>query len=119
MKIGEGSIDTLALEIDARTIHNAELGAWRTAAGDIDLLLGIPNTSRWELARSDQLTKDATIIEIDGQHIPVASLDHIIRSKEIADRPKDREALDELRTLRENQRETGPTPEPPGTGDTL
>lgn len=31
----------------------------------------------------------------------VASLDDLIRSKEIADRPKDREALVELRRLRE------------------
>ena len=48
MKIGEGSIDTLALEIDARMIRNTELGAWRTVAGDIDVLLGIPSKSRWE-----------------------------------------------------------------------
>jgi hypothetical protein len=118
MKIGEGSVDTLEVNIDARTIHNTELGAWRTIAGDIDVLLGIPSTSRWELARYDQLAKEATVIEIDGQHIPVASLDDIIRSKEIADRPKDREALDELRTLRDRQRETERQPEPPDTGDT-
>lgn len=40
LKIGEGSIETLEIQIDARTIHGLEIGAWRTAAGDVDVLLG-------------------------------------------------------------------------------
>jgi hypothetical protein len=32
-KIGEGSIDTLAVALDAKTISNLEIGAWRTVAG--------------------------------------------------------------------------------------
>ena len=59
------------------------------------------------------------MIQIDGHRIPVASLKDIIRSKEIADRPKDREALDELRALRDRHRETERQPEPPDTGYTL
>ena len=51
LKVGEGSIDTLDNEIDARTIHNIEIGAWRTTAGDVDVLLGIPAESRRDLAR--------------------------------------------------------------------
>ena len=62
---------------------------------------------------------EATVVEIDGQRPPVASLDDIIRSKEIADRPKDREALDELRTLRDRQRETGRWAEQPDAGSTV
>lgn len=100
LKIGEGSLETLALDIDARTIHGLEIGAWRTSAGDVDVLLGIPGTSRSELARYEQLAHNAIVIQIDALRIPVASLDDIIRSKEIAGRPKDHAALRELRALR-------------------
>jgi hypothetical protein len=101
LKIGEGSIETLEIEIDARTIHGLEIGAWRTAAGDVDVLLGIPRGSRFELLRYEHLVENATELDVDGLRVLVASLDDIIRSKEIADRPKDREALEELRSLRD------------------
>lgn len=100
LKIGEGSIETLEVQIDARTIHALEIGAWRTAAGDVDVLLGIPRGSRFELVRYEQLAENATEVNVDGLRILVASLDDIIRSKEVVDRPKDREALVELRSLR-------------------
>lgn len=58
--------------------------------------------SRRKLLRYEQLAEHATEIEVDGLRVSVASLDDIIRSKEIVDRPKDREALDELRLLRES-----------------
>lgn len=101
LKIGEGSIETLEIQIDAHTIHGLEIGAWRTAAGDVDVLLGIPRGSRFELVRYEQLVENATELDVDGLRILVASLDDIIRSKEIADRPKDRGALKELRSLRD------------------
>lgn len=100
LKIGEGSIETLALDIDARTIDGMEIGAWRTSAGDVDVLLGIPSSSRFELARYERLAEGAVQLEIDSLRVLVASLADIIRSKEIADRPKDRAALEELRSLR-------------------
>lgn len=104
LKIGEGSIETLALQIDARTIRGLEIGAWRTVAGDVDILLGIPADSLSELARFEHLAPNATELLIDSLRILVASLDDIIRSKEAADRPKDREALRELRALRDSSR---------------
>jgi hypothetical protein len=41
------------------------------------------------------------LIAIGELEIPIAALEDIIRSKEIADRPADRAALPELRRLRE------------------
>lgn len=66
LKIGEGSVETLALDIDARTIHGLKIGAWRTSAGDVDVLLGIPGTSRSELARYEQLARNAIVLQIDA-----------------------------------------------------
>lgn len=105
--------DHLRLPPDARLIAGQEIGSWRTSGGDVDVLNGIPRqrTPR-RVARYEQLLEDSAVLAIDGREIPVASLDAIIRSKEIADRPKDRDALPELRDLRERRREL----EPPDLG---
>lgn len=86
MKIGEGSIELLGVALDAKTLANIEIVSWRTRAGDVDVLLGIPCTSRFELARYEQLIQNANIVEADGLNVAVASLADTIRSKEIADR---------------------------------
>jgi hypothetical protein len=99
LKIGEGSIEMLEVALDARTISNMEIGAWRTVAGDIDVLLGIPAESRTKLARYEQLLSRASVLVIGGARVSVASLADIIRSKEVSDRPKDRVALPELQRL--------------------
>lgn len=99
LKIGEGSIDLLDAHIDARMIRALEIGTWRTVAGDLDVLMGIPGSSTAELARYEQLATGAVTLEVGELRVLVASLRDIIRSKELSDRPKDREALRELRTL--------------------
>jgi hypothetical protein len=116
MKIGEGSIELLEVALDAKTLANMEIVPWRTRAGDVDILLGIPSASRYELSRYERLLVNATIVEVDGFRVAVASLADIIQSKEVADRPKDRELLQELRLIedRHPRRETGH--EPPDLG---
>lgn len=80
LKIGDGSFDTLELQIGAHTIHSLEIGARRPAAGDVDVLLGIPRGVRRKLLRYEQLVEDATERDVDGLRVLVASLDDIIRS---------------------------------------
>jgi hypothetical protein len=104
LKIGEGSIDLLEVDLDGRTLRPMEITTWRTTAGDVDVLLGIPKDSRWALARYEHLVERAVALEIAGQRVLVAALEDIIRSKEIADRPADRAALPELHELRDRQR---------------
>lgn len=116
MKIGEGSIELLEVALDAKTLANVEIVPWRTRAGDVDILLGIPSTSRYELARYEQLIVNATTIDVDGFRVAVASLADIIRSKEVADRPKDREALQELRLIEDRYRGRESDREQPGFG---
>jgi hypothetical protein len=120
IKIEEGSIETLAVPVDAKTISNLEIGTWRTSAGDVDILLGIPRTSRVELARYEELMENASVLDFGRDQVAVASLTDLIRSKEVSDRIKDREALSELRDLRAQEagRERGDSrgSEPPDLG---
>jgi hypothetical protein len=89
--------------IDATLLARMEVATWRTHSGDVDVLLGIPRNASWELARYTELRDRGEVIELGELRIAVAALDDIIRSKEIADRPADREALPELRRLLEER----------------
>jgi hypothetical protein len=81
-----------------------EIATWRTPSGDVDVLLGIPRDERWELARYQKLRDHGHVVDLGDLRVAVASLDDIIRSKEIADRPADRDALPELRRLRDGRK---------------
>lgn len=48
----------------------------------------------------EDLRPDAVVVDLDGTSVAVASLDDVIRSKEAADRSKDRLVLPALRELR-------------------
>ena len=50
--------------------------------------------------RYAELVDRASELHLDGIVVRVAALDDVIASKEWADRPKDRDALPELRSLR-------------------
>jgi len=91
----------LAVPIDGVMLSRMEIGTWRTIAGDLDVLLGIPRESRWDLARYEYLRENAVAIEIGETTVLAASLEDITRSKEIANRTPDQEALPELRELLE------------------
>ena len=83
----------LTMPLDGAMLFRMEITTWRTDAGDIDILLGIPRDSRWDLARYEQLRENAVLIEVGEHTVLVAALGDIIRSKEIANRPPDLEAL--------------------------
>jgi len=78
-----------------------EVATRRTRSGDVDVLLGIPRDESWDLVRYQELRECGAVIAIGELEIPIAALEDIIRSKEIADRPADRETLPELRRLRD------------------
>jgi hypothetical protein len=86
--------------IDSVLISRMQIGTWQTRAGGFDILRGIPKTATSE-ARFEELSARATTTEISGRTIQIADLEDVVRSKRIADRPKDHEALPELDKLRE------------------
>ena len=66
-------------------------------AGDLDLMFRPSGTQGYA-----DLRRDAVLVEAaQGVSILVASLPDIVRSKEAADREKDRRALPRLRRLRD------------------
>jgi hypothetical protein len=52
----------------------------------------------------EQLKSAATLADIEGERVRVASLDHLIAMKETAGRPTDRMMATEYRTLSDEQR---------------
>lgn len=76
----------------------AQLDAYRPDDG-YGCGAGIPDKSQYERVQYRGLAEDALVVEVGESSILVASLGAIIRSKEIADRDKDRQALDELRAI--------------------
>ncbi len=86
---------------DVHGLHNMETTCWRSPFGDVDVLLGIPETSQYEKAQYRKLAQDAVVVEFGESSVLVASLAAVIRSKQIADRPKDHEALPELIALQD------------------
>ena len=90
----EGEPDGLAFDRSARMLSRASILNLMTRAGALDLCMSPAGSGGYE-----DLRKDAAEIEIRGLRILVASLPHIIRSKEAAGREKDRAVLPSLRRL--------------------
>lgn len=89
----------LPVPVSGSTLARMELSTWRTDAGDFDVLAVLPGADGRRLSYED-LADRADELELDGTVVRVAALDDVIASKEWADRPKDRDALVELRALR-------------------
>jgi len=88
----------LPTQVDGMSLSQMELSTWRTDAGDFDVLATMPDRHGAHL-RYEDLVSRAITVDISGRPIRVAALADVIASKEWADRPKDRQALPELRDL--------------------
>lgn len=88
----------LPLHLDGATLARMDISTWRTDAGDLDVLTAIP-TRDGGRSRYEDLLVRASSVDFGGVPVRVAALEDIIASKEWADRPKDRAALEELRRL--------------------
>jgi len=81
-------------QLDARTLAAGANFTFSTSLGSIDILgdpAGAPPYHR--------LKADAMTIDVRGQPVRVASLDHLIAMKEAAGRPKDKLMATEYRKL--------------------
>jgi hypothetical protein len=96
----DAEAQTLPVQIDATTIDMAGMSTWMTDAGPFDVLAGL-EASDGRLVPYAELLEHSGVLQGDGFVIRVASLEDIILAKERADRAKDRDALPELRALRD------------------
>src|SRR5262245_9791851 len=88
--------DGVPFSMDADFLGHMNLVNLTTRFGDFDIAFRPAGSQGY-----DDLVQRATEIEIDGTVVPVASLADIIRSKEIANRPKDRATLPILSALQD------------------
>jgi hypothetical protein len=88
----------LPVRLDAATLAAFGSSTWMTDAGPLDLLVELRDTSGARHPYS-MLIKRSVPILIGGITVHLASLRDVIESKEFAGRPKDLEALTELRNL--------------------
>lgn len=88
--------DPVAFELDERAFGSFTTMTLSTRLGPLDLAFRPDATGGYP-----DLSRSAETVEVYGLTIRLASLDDIIRSKEAANRAKDREALRGLRELRE------------------
>jgi hypothetical protein len=92
----EGIPDGVPFEFDPVTLRNGNVWTLLTRHGPLDICLYPVGSDGY-----DSLATRQWIVDYDGVMVAVADLADIIRSKEVAGRPKDRQALPTLRRLAE------------------
>ncbi len=94
-----GAPADLPFLLDAKTIENGSNFTFITRHGDFDILGhadGMPSY--------DELRSEASVHDILGLDIRVASIEHLIAMKRAANRPKDRVAVEEYIVIADEQR---------------
>ncbi len=94
-----GAAPDLPFQLDAETLRQGMNFTFDTKLGPFDIL-GEPSGA----PPYDKLRADATIIEVRGSKVRVASLDHLIAMKEAAGRTKDKLMATEYRVLSDELR---------------
>jgi hypothetical protein len=94
-----GAPDDVPFQLDARTLRAGANFTFSTALGSIDILADAAGAPSYE-----RLKADATVIDVGGHQIRVASLDHLIAMKEAAGRIKDKLMATEYRTISDELR---------------
>lgn len=89
-----GEPEGVAFDPDPALLETMSILNLVTRAGDLDVIARPAGSSGYV-----DLRQDAARITIDGESILIASLSDVIRSKEAADREKDRIVLPRLRRL--------------------
>ena len=89
-----GAPPDVPFQLDARTLAAGANFTFSTLLGSIDILSDPAGAPPY-----DRLKADAVTIDVRGQPVRIASLDHLIAMKEAAGRPKDKLMATEYRKL--------------------
>jgi hypothetical protein len=88
-----------SFRLDGKTLANGSAWKFVTSYCEVDVALDPDGTHGYE-----DLVRDAAIARVGGLEVPVASLADVVRSKEAANRDKDRIQLPLLRRVLEQSR---------------
>jgi hypothetical protein len=88
----------LPFQVDRRTLENGSNFTFDTKYGRFDILGHVPGIRSFE-----ELRRAAEPGVIDGEQTRVASIDHLIAMKRAANRPKDRNMLEEYIVIADEQ----------------
>ncbi len=105
----------LPVQLDGNMLASPDISTWMTDAGGFDVLPGLVGADGL-LVPYEDLVRRQTIIRGAGFTIRAAALEDIITAKERAGRPKDHDALPELRALRDARTTEERCPTPPDVG---
>ena len=89
----------LAFDCSASTLARAELWNFVTSAGRLDVAFSPSGTAGY-----DDLIRSAVSFDVFGVRLDAASLEDIMRSKEAADRPQDRQDVQIIREMLRQRR---------------
>jgi hypothetical protein len=94
-----GEPDGVPFDHSVESLARVRIWNLQTDIGDLDITFEPSGTHGY-----DDLKRDAIVMRLRSGNVPVASLADVIRSKEAADRPRDRAVLPGLRALLSSQR---------------
>jgi len=94
-----GEPDGVPFDLSADALARVRVWNLQTDLGDVDLTFEPAGTRGFE-----DLRRDAIVMHLRSGDVTVASLADVVRSKEAADRPRDRAALPGLRALLTSKR---------------
>jgi hypothetical protein len=100
--MGDEEARRLPVQLDSETLADLAITTWMTDAGPFDVLDGLQDRSG-RVVPYEELAERGTVLHVNGIAVHAAALEDIIAAKERANRPKDREALPELRAIRDRQ----------------
>ncbi|HVO55453.1 MAG TPA: hypothetical protein VMT37_13660 [Solirubrobacterales bacterium] len=89
-----GAPDDLPFQLESRTIEDGANFTFVTRYGDLDVLADVAGVRSF-----DELVAGSETKEFWGLPVRVASLDHLIAMKRAANRPKDRNMVEEYIAL--------------------
>jgi hypothetical protein len=98
-----GAPPDVPFQLDAKSLQAGGNFTFTTPLGSVDILAYPAGAPPYEKLRGD-----ATIIEVAGHAVHVASLDHLIAMKEASGRPKDKLMASEYRALSDELRAPRP-----------
>ena len=98
----------LNVPLDVHSLARMSISTWTTDAGQFDIL-GYLKLTPGGPTTYELLVTRSSVVVVDGYHVRVAAVSDVIASKTYANRPKDLEALPELKLIESEEKSRPPS----------